>query len=413
MRTDEVLNGIEKLNWKNMYRLKTIAKDIYYVGVNDRQKALFENLWPLPQGVSYNSYLIVDEKTVLVDTVDICYSDIFLKKITDALNGRPLDYLIVNHMEPDHAGSIRLLRQQYPNVQIVGNKLTFGMLEGYHGITTGLHEVKEGDTLNIGSRQLSFYMAPMVHWPEVMVTYDAADKILFSADAFGTYGTLDGGVIDTEMNVERYWEEMVRYYANIVGKYGNAVQRALQKLSALDIQTICSTHGPIWREHIAKAIDIYDRLSRYEGEEGVTVVYGSMYGNTEQMAETIASSLAANGVKNIVLHNVSKSASSYILKDIFKYKGVLIGCPTYSNRLFPEIASLLERIETREVKDRLFGYFGSFSWSGVAVKHLAAFGEKMKWTVVGEPVEQKQALKADKYEACWALGQAMAEQLKG
>lgn len=396
-----------------MYKLKEIENQIYYVGVNDRQKALFENLWPLPYGVSYNSYLIVDEKTVLVDTVDICYSDIFLKKIEDALNGRTLDYLIVNHMEPDHAGCIRLLRQQYPNVQIVGNKQTFGMLEGFHGITTGLYEVKEGDTLSTGSHQLSFYMAPMVHWPEVMVTYDAVSKILFSADAFGTFGTLDGGVIDTDMNVEHYWEEMIRYYSNIVGKYGNPVQRALQKLSALDIQTICSTHGPVWREHKEKAIQIYDRLSRYEGEEGVTIVYGSMYGNTEQMAETIASSLSANGVKHIVMHNVSKSPASYILKDIFKYKGLIIGCPTYSNRLYPEVASILDKIETREVKNRLFGYFGSFSWSGVAVKQLTAFGEKMKWTTVGEPVEQKQGLKADKYDACWDLGKAMAEQLRG
>ena len=303
-------------------------------------------MWPLPYGVSYNSYLIVDEKTVLVDTVDVCYSDIFLKKIADALDGRPLDFLIVNHMEPDHAGSIRLLRQQYPDVQIVGNKQTFGMLNGYHGISTGLYEVKEGDTLSVGRHQLSFYMAPMVHWPEVMVTYDSTDKILFSADAFGTYGTLDGGVIDSEMNVEHYWEEMLRYYSNIVGKYGNPVQRALQKLSALDIRTICSTHGPVWREYAAKAIDIYDRMSRYEGEEGVTIVYGSMYGNTEQMAEAIAASLAANGVKNIVMHNVSKSPASYVLKDIFKYKGLIIGSPTYSNRLFPEIESILDKIET-------------------------------------------------------------------
>jgi flavorubredoxin len=396
-----------------MYRLKEIADHIYYVGVNDRQKALFENLWPLPYGVSYNSYLIVDEKTVLVDTVDICYSDIFLKKIEDALNGRTLDYLIVNHMESDHAGSIRLLRQQYPDVQIVGNKQTFGMLDGFHGITSGLYEVKEGDTLSTGNHQLNFYMAPMVHWPEVMVTYDATSKILFSADAFGTYGALDGGVVDSDMNVEHYWDEMIRYYSNIVGKYGNPVQRALQKLSTLDIQTICSTHGPVWREYKEKAIQIYDRLSRYEGEEGVTIVYGSMYGNTEQMAETIASSLSANGVKNIVMHNVSKSPASNILKDIFKYKGLIIGCPTYSNRLYPEVASILDKIETREVKNRLFGYFGSFSWSGVAVKQLAAFGENMKWTIVGEPVEQKQGLKAEKYEACWDLGKAMAEQLRG
>ena len=396
-----------------MYKLKEIADKTYYVGVNDRQKALFENMWPLPYGVSYNSYLIVDEKTVLVDTVDVCYSDIFLKKIEDALAGRELDYLIVNHMEPDHAGSIRLLRHRYPGVQIVGNTKTFGMLAGFHGIKEGLYEVKEGDSLNIGSRLLTFYMAPMVHWPEVMVTYDAADKLLFSADAFGTYGALDGGVIDTEMNVEHFWEEMIRYYANIVGKYGNPVQMALRKLSGLEIQTICSTHGPVWRENIAKVVGIYDRLSRYEGEEGVVIVYGSMYGNTEQMAEAIASSLADNGVRNIVMHNVSKSPASYILKDIFKYKGLIIGSPTYSNQLFPEVDSLLTKIEMREVKNRYFGYFGSFCWAGAAVKRLCAFGEKMKWQTVGCPVEQKQGLIADKYEDCLASGKAMAEAIKG
>ena len=392
--------------------MKEIANQIYYVGVNVRQKTLFENMWPLPYGVSYNAYLIVDEKTVLIDTVDVCYSDLFLKKVAEALQGRTLDYLIVNHMEPDHAGSIRLLRQQYPGVKIVGNTKTFGMLAGFHGITDGLYEVKEGDTLNTGVHQLSFYMAPMVHWPEVMVTYDATDKILFSADAFGTYGTLDGAVVDKDMDCSHYWDEMVRYYANIVGKYGNPVQRALQKLSALEIQTICSTHGPVWQEHVAKAVGIYDRLSRYEAEEGVVILYGSMYGHTEQMAEVIASALADQGVKRIVMHNVSKTPASYILADVFRYKGIIVGSPTYSNQLFPEVEAVLSKIELREVKNRLFGYFGSFSWAGAAVKRLAAFGEKMKWETVGTPAEQKQGMTAADHAACYALGKAMAEQLK-
>ena len=381
------------------------------MGVNDRQKTLFENMWPLPYGVSYNAYLIVDEKTVLIDTVDVCYSDLFLKKVAEALQGRTLDYLIVNHMEPDHAGSIRLLRQQYPDVKIVGNTKTFGMLAGFHGITDGLYEVKEGDTLNTGAHQLSFYMAPMVHWPEVMVTYDATDKILFSADAFGSYGTLDGAVVDKDMDCSHYWDEMVRYYANIVGKYGNPVQRALQKLSALEIKTICSTHGPVWQEHVAKAVGIYDRLSRYEAEDGVVILYGSMYGHTEQMAEVVAAALADNGVKRIVMHNVSKTPASYILADVFRYKGIIVGSPTYSNQLFPEVEAVLSKIELREVKNRLFGYFGSFSWAGAAVKRLAAFGEKMKWETVGTPAEQKQGMTAADYAACYALGEAMAKKL--
>ena len=391
--------------------MKEIANQIYYVGVNDRQKTLFENMWPLPYGVSYNAYLIVDEQTVLIDTVDVCYSDLFLKQVAEALQGRTLDYLIVNHMEPDHAGSIRLLRQQYPGVKIVGNTKTFGMLAGFHGITDGLYEVKEGDTLNTGAHQLSFYMAPMVHWPEVMVTYDATEKILFSADAFGTYGTLDGAVVDKDMDCSHYWDEMVRYYANIVGKYGNPVQRALQKLSALEIKTICSTHGPVWQEHVAKAVGIYDHLSRYEAEEGVVILYGSMYGHTEQMAEVIATALADNGVKRIVMHNVSKTPASYILADVFRYKGIIVGSPTYSNQLFPEVEAVLSKIELREVKNRLFGYFGSFSWAGAAVKRLAAFGEKMKWETVGTPAEQKQGMTAADYAACYALGEAMAKRL--
>ncbi|MCC8155104.1 MAG: FprA family A-type flavoprotein [Tannerellaceae bacterium] len=395
-----------------MYKLKEIAEKIYYVGVNDRQKLLFENLWPLPYGVSYNSYLIIDEKTVLVDTVDVCYSDIFLKKIGDALQGRSLDYLIVNHMEPDHAGSIRLLRQQYPDVQIIGNNKTFGMLQGYHGITTGLHEVKEGESVSVGSRELFFYMAPMVHWPEVMVTYDPKEKIIFSADAFGTFGTLNGGIIDTDMNTDHYWEEMIRYYSNIVGKYGNPVQKALQKLAGLDIQTICSTHGPVWRENAQKAIAIYDKLSRYEAEEGVVIVYGSMYGNTEQMAEAIAFSLSAKGIKNIVLHNVSKTPASYILKDVFKYKGLIVGSPTCSNQLFPEVESVLSKIEVRDIKNRIYGYFGTFTWAGAAVKRLAAFGENMKWDIVGPPVEQKQGVSPDTYAQCLTLGEDMADKLK-
>jgi flavorubredoxin len=391
---------------------KEIANNLFYVGVNDRQKALFENLWPLPSGVSYNAYLLLDEKTVLIDTVDICYSDIFLKRIEYILNGKPLDYLIVNHMEPDHSGSIRLLRRQYPGVEIVGNSKTFGMLEGYYGITSGLREVKEGDTLDTGSRKLRFYMAPMVHWPEVMFTYDPAEKILFSADAFGTYGTLDGGIMDTDMNIAPFMDEMMRYYANIVGKYGAPVQKALQNLAGLEIHTICSTHGPVWSEHRAEAISVYDRLSRYEGECGATIAYGSMYGHTEQMAEAIAASLSENGIRNIAMHNVSKTHASYILRDVFKYKGLIIGSPTYSNQLFPEIESLLNKIEIREVKKRVYSFFGSFTWAGASVKRLAAFAERMKWEVTGEPVEQKQGMNAGTYEACLNLGKAMADKLK-
>lgn len=391
-----------------------IKEDLYYLGVNDRTKHLFENLWPLPKGVSYNSYLITDEKNALFDTVDICYSDIFLQKLESALNGRPLDYVIINHMEPDHSGSLRLLRSIYPNVQVVGNKRTIDMVAGFYGITEGTITIAEGDQLPLGKHNLQFHLTPMVHWPETMVTYETTDKIAFSGDAFGTFGTLDGGITDAQLHPERYYDEMIRYYSNIVGKFGSPVQAALKKLSGLEINYICSTHGPVWtiKEQINKIISIYDKLSKYEGDEGVVIAYGSMYGNTEQMAEVIAHELALQGIKEVIVHNVSKRDQSYIIRDIFKYKGLIIGSPTYNNKLFPEIEYLLSKIEGRDMKNRYFGYFGSFTWAGAAVKRLNQFAEDTKFEVVGNPVEMKQAMSQEIYDKCVALGREMAERLK-
>lgn len=382
---------------------------IHYVGVNDRSTHLFEGMWPIPYGVSYNSYLIDDEKVALVDTVELGYFDIFLQHIKAILGEKPIDYLIVNHMEPDHSSSIALIKQYYPEVTIVGNAKTFGMIDGYYGVESKRLVVKEGDTLDLGHHKLAFYMAPMVHWPEVMVTYDATEQVLFSADAFGTYGTVDGGPIDTQINLDKYWDEMVRYYANIVGKYGTPVQKALQKLGALPIQMICSTHGPVWTENIAKVIGIYDRLSRYDADKGVVIVFGSMYGHTEQMAEQLARQLTAKGVKNVVMHNVSKSHPSYILADIFKYNGLIIGSPTYNTQLYPEVEAILSKILMRDIKGRCLGWFGSFSWAGKVVGLLGEFAEKSHFTLVGEPVEMKQGMLASVEEQCEALAEAMAK----
>ena len=395
-----------------MFLNTEIAKDIFYVGVNDRIKHKFENMLPLPYGVSYNSYLITDEKTALIDTVDVCYGEVFIDKIKSQLGDKSVDYLIINHMEPDHSGSISLIRKYYPNMTIVGNKKTLEMLEGYYGIDDNTLEISDGEVLSLGKHKLQFHFTPMVHWPETMMTYDETENVLFSGDAFGCFGTLDGGVMDTEMNMDKYWDEMIRYYANIVGKYGAPVQKALQKLTPLDIKIICSTHGPVWKEYVSKAVDIYDRMSRYEGKEGAVVVYGSMYGNTERMAEAVAQGLTMGGIKNVVLHNVSKSDASVILRDIFKYKGLVIGSPTYSNELYPEIDSLLKKMEIRGIKKRDFAYFGSFTWAGIANKKLAEFGEKMKWRVVNFTVEEKMGLKDSNYQSCILLGRKTAELLK-
>lgn len=391
-----------------------IKEDLYYIGVNDRTRHLFENLWPLPKGVSYNSYLITDEKTALFDTVDICYSDLYFQKLEMALAGRPLDYVIINHMEPDHSGSLGLLRSRFPEVQIVGNKRTADMVKGFFGITEGVKVIEDGEELSLGKHKLVFYLTPMVHWPETMMTYDVTDKTIFSGDAFGTFGTLDGGITDAQLHPERYYDEMIRYYSNIVGKFGSPVQKALEKLSALEIKTICSTHGPVWtlEDQINKVVSIYNKLSRYDGDEGVVIAYGSMYGNTEQMAEAIAYELAEQGIKEIILHNVSKRSHSYIIRDIFKYKGLIVGSPTYNNKLYPEVEYLLSKIEGREMKNRYFGYFGSFTWAGAAVKRLAQFAEETKFEVIGSPVEMKQAMFAETYEGCVALGKAMADRLK-
>ena len=395
-----------------MFLNTEIAKDIFYVGVNDRIKHKFENMLPLPYGVSYNSYLITDEKTALVDTVDVCYGEVFIDKIKSQLGEKSVDYLIINHMEPDHSGSISLIRKYYPNMTIVGNKKTLEMLEGYYGIDDNTLEISDGEVLSLGKHKLQFHFTPMVHWPETMMTYDETENVLFSGDAFGCFGTLDGGVMDTEMNVDKYWDEMIRYYANIVGKYGAPVQKALQKLTPLDIKIICSTHGPVWKEYVSKAVDIYDRMSRYEGKEGAVVVYGSMYGNTERMAEAVAQGLTMGGIKNVILHNVSKSDASVILRDIFKYKGLVIGSPTYSNELYPEIDSLLKKMEIRGIKKRDFAYFGSFTWAGIANKNLAEFGEKMKWRTINFTVEEKMGLKDSNYQSCILLGRKTAELLK-
>ena len=395
-----------------MYNKRPIAGNIFYIGVNDRQKSLFENYLPLPEGIAYNSYLIIDEKVALIDTVDISFADVYFAKIDAVLNDRPVDYLIINHMEPDHAGVAGMLKQKYPAIQMVGNARTFDMLNGYFGIHTQLHEVKEGSSLPLGKRTLTFYTAPMVHWPEVMLTYVPDDQILFSADAFGSFGTLDGDYLDSLVFKDKYWDEMRRYYACIVGKYGSPTQTALKKLASLEIQTICPAHGPVWRQDIGKVFNLFDRWSRYEAEEeGVVIAFASMYGNTQQLAEAIAEGVVAEGIKNVVIHNVSQTDTSFILSDIFKYKGLIIGSPTYMNDVYPMVEKLLSAVQHRGIKNRLYSCFGSFTWAGAAVKHLKAFADTMGWELAGTPVENKQAVFADKYQAAFELGQTFANRM--
>ncbi len=395
-----------------MYTQVKLSEDIYYIGVNDRRTALFENMWPLDRGISYNSYLLKGDKVAIVDTIEASFFESWLGKVRTIIKDRPIDYLIMNHMEPDHSAAIRILSELYPNMIIIGNRKTMPMIEGFYGITTNTMEVKDGDTLSLGKMTLSFHTIPMVHWPESMVCFETTSGVLFSTDAFGSYGTLDGGIFDDEMDFEYFRDEMRRYYSNIVGKYGNPVQKALAKLEGLDIKMIAPAHGPIIRENIADVLERHNKWSRHETEEGVVIAYASMYGNTEEMAEVTARSLAENGIKRIRMYDVSKTHISHIISDIFKYRGVIMASPTYSNELHPNMEALVMKLEHMQFRNHLFGVLGSFTWGGNAVKKLIEAGERLKWELVGTPVEQKYSLKADKFEACFKLGREMAMRLK-
>lgn len=392
--------------------MKEITNNIFYVGVNDRNKTLFEGLWPLPNGVSYNAYLIADEKVALIDTVEVDFFMPFLENIREVLGERKIDYVVVNHMEPDHSGSLALIKKYYPEAEIIGNKKTFDMLRGFYRLDEGLREVKNGDTLELGTHTLQFVLTPMVHWPETMMTLDTTTHTLFSGDAFGCFGALNGAVVDREMNCDEFWLEMTRYYSNIVGKYGTPVQQALKKLAGVPVSYICATHGPVWNEHVEKVIGIYDRLSRYEAEPGLVICYGTMYGNTERAAEVIARAASQAGLKNIKMYNVSQTHHSYIIRDVFHYQGLIVGAPTYNTGLYHEMNVLLDELSQKDIKGRCFGWFGSYSWASKAVGEIARWNEeRLKYEQVGTPVEIRQALTPETEAQCEALGRAMAERL--
>lgn len=393
--------------------MQKLTDNIYYIGVNDRTTALFEGLWPLPAGVSYNSYLIDDEKTAVIDCVGPEFFEEHLANMRSVLGNRTVDYIVVNHMEPDHSGALALFRQFYPQARIVGNKKTISMLEGYYGIDgADCIAVADGTTLELGRHTLSFHLVPMVHWPETMVTYDSTSGTLFSGDAFGCFGALNGTVLDTETDIEPYFPEMRRYYSNIVGKYATPVQNALKKLAAINIKMICPTHGPVWTEAAGRVIAEYDRMSRYEAAEGAVVVYASMYGNTRQMAEEVARGLSEAGIRKIVVHDAARTPLSFILSDIFTYKGLAIGATTYNGDVNPAVKAVLEAVKLREVKHRAMAAFGSFTWAGKAAKTISDFADNMGYTQPAPAVEMKQGFNPAAAESCRTLGKALGEAIK-
>lgn len=394
-------------------RLHKISDHIHYIGVNDRTTERFESLWPLPSGVSYNSYLVTgSEKTAIIDGVEVSHALQQIDAIKSVLGDRQPDYLIINHMEPDHSGAIRILRQAFPDLTIVGNVQTLAMVKGFYGVADKCLTVKDGDTLSLGDATFRFALTPMVHWPETMMTYFEEEKTLFSGDAFGCFGALNGAVVDKDMDTAPYFPEMIRYYSNIVGKYGQFVQRAMAKLKDIAVETVCSTHGPVWQAELPKVLDIYDRLSRYEPlDRGVTIVYGSMYGNTERMVEAAADALAEAGVRNVAVHNAAKTDLSYILADLFTHAGVIFASPTYSDSIFPPVAAAIDAAVLRGLKNREVAVIGEFTWAPMAAKKMGAAIEASEMTLIADPITAKHAPDADIIEKCRALATSLAEKI--
>lgn len=365
-----------------MYCVRKVADDLYWVGGNDHRLALFENIHPIPRGVSYNSYLLLDEKTVLFDTVDWSICRQFLENVEHVLDGRDLDYLVINHMEPDHGASIEEILLRYPNVTIISTEKSIMLMHQFgFDVDDKTMTVKEGDSFRFGKHNIVFVEAPMVHWPEAMVSFDTTDGILFSADAFGSFGALDGKLFNDEVNFDRDWiDDARRYYTNIVGKYGPHVQALLKKASTLDIHYICPLHGPVWRNDFGYLLDKYDKWSRYEPETcGVMIAYASMYGNTESAAQVLAAKLAEKGMTNIALYDVSNTHVSYLISETFKYSHIVLASVTYNLGIYPVMHDYLMHMKALNLQKRTVGIIENGSWAPKSGSLMKEFlDEEMK-----------------------------------
>ena len=394
-----------------MYNVKKVNEDLYWIGASDRRLALFENIYPIPRGVSYNSYVILDEQTVLLDTVDKSVSGQFFENLEHVLGNRPLDYMIVNHMEPDHCAIVEEVVRRFPEVKVVGNAKTFNMMKQFFTFDVDAHAVviKEGDTISTGKHTLAFAMIPMVHWPEAMVTYDAYDKVLFSADAFGTFGALNGNVFADEVNFKEEWlDDARRYLVNIVGKYGIQVQNVLKKAAALDIQMICPLHGFVWRKDIGWDLDKYMHWSSYTPEEqGVVIAYASIYGNTANAADLLACRLRERGVRTEVF-DVSVTPASEIIAAAFKYSHLVFAAPTYNSGVFVTMEALLMDLAEHNIQNRTVAFMENGTWAATSARQMGAMLEKCKnLTVLEQKVTIKSSLKEQQMAEIEALADAL------
>ena len=368
--------------------IREVNENVYWIGGNDRRLSLFENIFPIPRGISYNAYVVLDEKTILLDTVDWSIGHLFFDNLETALQGRTLDYIVINHMEPDHCACLKEVINRYPEVVIVGNAKTFTMIDQFFGIEINKLVVKENDTLTTGKHTFTFVMAPLVHWPEVMVTYDSYDKTLYSADAFGTFGALDGALFNDEVDFEHEWlDDARRYYANIVGKYGMQVQALLKKAAGLDIQMICPLHGPILKENLGYYIGLYDTWSKYEPEdEGIVIAYASIHGNTGKAAKKFAEILEAKGAKKVVVTDLSRDDMAEAVEDAFRYDTLVLACATYDGGLFPCMEDFLHHLKAKNYQKRKIAFMENGSWAPTAAKNMKAIVENFKNVELVDPV---------------------------
>ena len=398
-----------------MYKSTKIKDDIVWIGVNDRKIEKWESHIPLDFGVTYNSYVILDEKICIIDGVEEGENGDFFRKLEATIGDRQVDYIIINHVEPDHSGSIKSLLKMYPDIKVVGNAKSISILKllDIDVPDDRAIVVKEKDILDLGKHKLTFYLMPMVHWPESMSTYDMTDKILFSNDAFGSFGALDGAIFNDEANLNIFENEMRRYYSNIVGKLGAPVNAILKKLSSVEISCICPSHGLIWRKDIDEVIKKYQKWANIEAEEeGVVIIYGSMYGHTTEMAEILARQLDERGIKNVQIYDSSKFDISYLFSAIWKYKGLMIGTCTHYNMAFPKIEPLLQKLENYGLKNRYLGIFGNMLWSGGGVKRVKEFADRLTGLKqIGEPIEVKGHVTPIDREKLIELANLMADKL--
>ena len=400
-----------------MYNVKKVNEDLYWIGASDRRLALFENIYPIPRGVSYNSYVLLDEKTVLLDTVDASISGLFFENLEYVLNGRTLDYLIVNHMEPDHCAVIGDVVRRYPDVKLVCNAKTVPMLKQFFDFPVDDRTVivKEMDTLCTGRHTFAFVMAPMVHWPEAMVSYDTVDKILFSADGFGTFGAINGNLFADEVDFERDWlDDARRYFINIVGKYGVQVQNLLKKAATLEIKMICPLHGPIWRENLGWFIEKYDTWSSYKPEDqAVMIAYASIYGNTENAAEILASKLADKGVKNISMYDVSVTDPSVIVSESFRCSHLVFAAPSYNGGIFTKMETVLSELKAHSLQNRTVAIMENGTWAPVAGRQMREIFAGMKnIELLEEGVTIRSAVKEAQEASLEALAEKIASSLQ-